>query len=263
MNSWAKAALFFNLPISFSAGLLSFGWTQHMGLPNSSLFGIFSGSACLFLYNCHRYFKRKETGQGQRFFNLLLILCSGSLAIGLITLQALSVDIIKALIFLFPAVLLAAFYLLPDGKRGLRTVPFLKAPLVSITWVYLMFVFPLTYVDSHDIQQMYAFMGFLFFFFALTLPFDTRDVKVDSPKLLTIPMVFGLRNTCLLGCLLLTGFWFTLFTFDSSPEWRWGFTCFTMVAILGMLWPLRFRNNLYYIGLDLLPGILGMLLLLT
>ena len=127
MHKWTNTLLFFNLPIGFSAGLLSFGWTKHAGVPNSLLFGIFIGSACLFLYNCHRFFKIRVSQHDRRISFQLRLLCIGTLTISLVCLTLLPGEIVTKIGCLFPALILGAFYLLPDGKRGIRNIPFLKA----------------------------------------------------------------------------------------------------------------------------------------
>jgi hypothetical protein len=261
MHKWAKDVLFFNIPISLSAGLLSFGWTQHIGIPNSIIYGLFNGSACCFLYNSHRFFKTKQGQHALRHSFRLRIIRICSLTIGLLSLYFLSALTVKKIAALFPAIVLAIFYLFPDGKRGLRNISFLKAPIVSLTWTYLLIVIPLVFEHRFEGLQMNCILAFWLFFLALTLPFDTRDVSVDSPQLLTLPMVLGNRKTALLGVLMYIGCWLLLLHQMQATEWKWALSAFTLVLITLMCWPTSRRNNLYYIGLDLMPGMLGILYL--
>jgi hypothetical protein len=261
MHKWAKDVLFFNIPISLSAGLLSLGWTQHVGIPNSIIYGLFNGSACCFLYNSHRFFKTKQGQHALRHSFLLRILCACSLTISLLSLYFLSALTVKKIAALFPAIVLAMFYLFPDGKRGLRNISFLKAPIVSLTWTYLLIVIPLVFEHRFESLQLNCIFAFWLFFLALTLPFDSRDVAVDPPQLLTLPMVLGSRKTALVGMLMSVGCWLLLLHQIPTIEWKWTLSVFTLVIITLMTCPSSRRNDLYYIGLDLMPGMLGILYL--
>jgi hypothetical protein len=168
---------------------------------------------------------------------------------------------VNKITILFPALVLGTFYLFPDGKRGLRNIPFLKAPIVSLTWTYLLIAAPLILTNHFEGTHTNSLVGFWVFFLALTLPFDLRDRSVDAPQLFTLPMVLGSKKTGILGVILTVGCWLLFVQQIPTAGWKWTWSSFTMVLISLMLWPKTRRNDLYYIGLDFMPGLLGLLLL--
>ena len=75
---------------------------------------------------------------------------------------------------------------------GLRQVPFLKIFIISIIWTistFLILVFENNIVLDKTI--LFHFLTRLFFVFAITIPFDIRDLPFDNSRLKTIPIVFG------------------------------------------------------------------------
>ena len=120
----------------------------------------------------------------------------------------------KVLITLAPIAVLTLFYSLPVFKNKksifrLREIPFLKIFLISFVWSAATIFLPI-------IQSGYSFAKepvllmlaerFLFVF-AITIPFDIRDMTVDvKEKLITIPILTGKRNALLIANLVLVLF---------------------------------------------------------
>ncbi len=79
-------------------------------------------------------------------------------------------------------------------QKTIRDIPFLKIFIIIFCWTYLTFFFPLIYYNigfSFDVIIHSFIRGF--FLFAITIPFDIRDVKFD--KTLTIPSFFGIKQS--------------------------------------------------------------------
>src|SRR5699024_10858284 len=97
----------------------------------------------------------------------------------------------------------AILYVLPflHGKR-LRDFPFLMIFLIIIAWTTVTYGAPLLRMYhwwSHS-ESFYFLAERLFFFFALALPFDIRDIESDHTlKLKTIPNSLGILNSQLLS----------------------------------------------------------------
>lgn len=103
----------------------------------------------------------------------------------------------ESLVLLIPLGAIALIYPLPiipfKGKRlRLREVPGIKIFLIALVWA-LVTVGLL--VEEHQLawttDVWFVFLHRLFFVFAITIPFDIRDLKYDSLQLKTIPSVLG------------------------------------------------------------------------
>jgi 4-hydroxybenzoate polyprenyltransferase len=90
--------------------------------------------------------------------------------------------------------ILSLAYVLPffKGKR-LRDFPFLKIILISLVWAYVCVVLPVATVGrGWGLPESLMFLEKAFFIFALTIPFDIRDMKWDAETgVKTIPLSIG------------------------------------------------------------------------
>ncbi len=87
-------------------------------------------------------------------------------------------------------------YVIPffgEGKR-LRDFNYIKIILIAVVWAYIS-ILPLLGEVSIHILGMITLERFLFIF-AITLPFDIRDLAIDNTsRLITIPKMIGNKNT--------------------------------------------------------------------
>lgn len=133
--------------------------------------------------------------------------------------QTLSVLVVLATIFSFFLVpkftFLQLLCLLPFGictllyafgvfkvkgqKYSIRYLPGIKIFIIAAVWAGAVVLFPLQTTKT----TLLYFLEVLLFVVALTLPFDIRDLRFDHQKIKTIPMVLGLRNTKIVGGVLL------------------------------------------------------------
>ena len=100
-------------------------------------------------------------------------------------------------------------YGLPIYKNGshlfrLRDVPGLKIFLIAFVWSYVTEGLP-ALINGEPLYYLALFERFLFIF-AITIPFDIRDVNYDASHLATIPQYFGIN----------TAKWMALFAILSS-----------------------------------------------
>ena len=78
---------------------------------------------------------------------------------------------------------------------GLRQIPFAKIFIISFVWsvsTILLLVFENNIIADQNI--VFHFMSLFLFVFAITVPFDIRDVDYDSKKIITIPLFFGVQR---------------------------------------------------------------------
>jgi len=103
--------------------------------------------------------------------------------------------------------LAALAYVLPflSGRR-LRDFSFVKIFLIAITWSWITVLLPAVELGmAFQVPLVFMLLERAFFIFAITLPFDIRDLEVDAfNKVKTIPAQLGCRRTraLALACLL-------------------------------------------------------------
>ena len=79
---------------------------------------------------------------------------------------------------------------------GIRKIPFAKIFIISFVWVnstMLLLVLENTIVISEYI--IWNLISRFLFVFAITIPFDIRDIKHDVGNLITIPLFFGEKKS--------------------------------------------------------------------
>ncbi|MDA0945772.1 MAG: hypothetical protein O2791_01890 [Bacteroidetes bacterium] len=86
------------------------------------------------------------------------------------------------------------YALVPGTRQGLRAYPALKIPLIASAWA-------LATTPDHADAGLFASRWLLIA--GLTLPFDVRDLVVDSSRIRTVPMVWGATTTLHLAVALL------------------------------------------------------------
>ncbi|BAV94662.1 UbiA prenyltransferase family protein [Ichthyobacterium seriolicida] len=90
---------------------------------------------------------------------------------------------------LFPFAVLSLLYSAPYRGNRIREIPFVKIFLISASWTVATVVFPFVELGIR-INFIYLLQIFLFVF-AITIPFDIRDLKLDDASMKTIPQVVG------------------------------------------------------------------------
>lgn len=99
---------------------------------------------------------------------------------------------------LSPAILLSLAYILPFAKgRRLRDFPFVKIFLVATNWSWITVAMPFFYYSQTDhLLLVTMLLERTFFIFAITLPFDIRDLHFDQHHgVSTIPSRYGIKRT--------------------------------------------------------------------
>jgi 4-hydroxybenzoate polyprenyltransferase len=104
-------------------------------------------------------------------------------------------------------------YVIPflNGKKRLRDFNHIKIFLIAIVWSWVTVFLPALEVGvASTLPVGLMILERALFIFAITLPFDIRDLKVDShSNVQTIPTVIGIKKTKILGTVSLA-FAFTL-----------------------------------------------------
>ncbi len=114
-----------------------------------------------------------------------------------------------ALLMLSPFLFMTFFYAIPLFKIGERTIsfrsfPFVKIFAIAISWAAVSVFFPLYEGNYEFTTSVYIeFIQRFFILVAISIPFDIRDIVVDSKLLKTLPQVMGIKGSKKLGTLLL------------------------------------------------------------
>ena len=129
---------------------------------------------------------------------------------------------LKSLIILFPFAIMTVFYVIPFFKTeklefSFRYFPTVKIYSIALAWAGISVLFPLVEAEIKFNSTIYIeFIQRILILIAITIPFDIRDVKSDFKSLKTLPQLFGVKKSKILGTVLLVlfvilGFWNNFF----------------------------------------------------
>lgn len=146
------------------------------------------------------------------------------------------------------------------GGRGWREVPRAKWPAIALVWGVSTGWMPLDWVEAPaDSIRWLNFAAQTAFVAGITLPFDVRDVGIDSSALKTMPQVVGLRFAGLLALGLVSISGLLFFSIDPG----WGRVAATGFALVGILISMRHSSewvcSLWLDGCLILQGVLAFL----
>ena len=155
---------------------------------------------------------------------------------------------LKSLVILVPFAFMTFFYVIPIFKIGgmevsFRNFPGIKIFSIAIAWAGVSVLFPL-YEKGFELNTavFVEFIKRILFLIAITLPFDIRDIHSDSEELKTIPQTLGVKNTKIIGTILLM--FFVLLGFIQKMNL---ITTFTIAIITAaFLWFSTINKSRYY-----------------
>lgn len=145
-------------------------------------------------------------------------------------------------IALFAPGLISLGYVIPflDGKKRLRDLNHIKIFLIAFVWSWVTVILPALELGFFYEKNIWLMaMERVLFVFAITLPFDIRDLKVDThSEVKTIPAIIGIKKTKQLGALvLLVTFLISLILFGEN--------FYSENILLGLM--LSYLSTLYFI----------------
>ena len=153
--------------------------------------------------------------------------------------------------------LLSMAYVLPwlGGRRRLRDLNYLKIFLIAFVWAWVSVVLPALALHLEwSIPVWILFLERLLFIFAITLPFDIRDLEVDAHnRVLTLPAVLGLKKTRILAA----GSLFVMLLLSLLNYWVQAYSAGAVLGLgcsVGIAYGLihfspRFQHDYYFSGL--------------
>ncbi len=131
--------------------------------------------------------------------------------------------------------------ILYDKHKNLRNVSGLKVYIIALVWACVTVVLPL--LNNHvPLDTNVVVTGFQRFVFVTVLmfPFEIRDLNYDSLKLATIPQQIGIKNTKIVGVLLLMLFFLLEFL---KPQLNVEHTVGMLITMFVTLMFLIFANR--------------------
>ncbi|MFK7771480.1 MAG: hypothetical protein AB8F94_05040 [Saprospiraceae bacterium] len=134
-------------------------------------------------------------------------------------------------------------YVIPflKGKKRLRDLNHIKIFLIAIVWSWVTIFLPALEIgDATTLSVWLMILERAVFIFAITLPFDIRDLKVDShSEVQTIPAVIGIEKTKNLGMVSLALAFLAALT-------NWFSTGYNVNILLGL--SISFLSTWFFIG---------------
>ena len=258
-----KAIINSNIYISLAAVFLTIETQIQLGMEpqwHPYLFIIFF--ATLFEYNMHRFItvitnkealkadKHKWVRENLKAF-YLLVFCSVA---GFICVAFLAKK--EVLITLAPIAILTLFYSVPvfGNKKSffrLREIPYLKIFLIAFVWSASTILLPIIQSNSsfNKANVIAMLVERFFFVFAITIPFDIRDIEGDKlAGLKTIPILFNENKSNVLSYLsLFIFFLISLFHYQLQNRWFiiWALSISTLTTFV-FLKTKKIRTFPYY-----------------
>lgn len=159
------------------------------------------------------------------------------------------------LLFLLGLGLITFFYAVPffprnlviDSNLNLRSVSGLKVYVIALVWSGVTVFIPLIN-NNYDINTDVILVAIQRFILVLVLilPFEIRDMRYDSLKLSTIPQKIGIKQTKLVGVLLLMVFLFLEYFKDIiNPEKLIYLLIITIILSLFLVFSREKQNKCY------------------
>lgn len=227
-----------------------------------SILPIFIAAATFFLYNIHKpitYFLKKQFIENQRFLKTKAFSTPLSILTvlsGLFCFYAFFQIQTTTQLSLIVAATLSLAYVLPVFRgRRLRDLPFVKIFTIAFVWAFVTVILPVQELHkTMDINIGLMFLEKTCFVFALTIPFDIRDMDFDAlTNIKTLPLSIGLKKAKYLAFLCLIICIFLIFILNKNEIYSTKQTILLTISYLASSIVIYFtqknRNDYFFYGL--------------
>jgi hypothetical protein len=204
---------YINSSIHVALSVFSLTWITLLeyGIPYDEALLFFVFFASISGYNFVKYFgiakfHHRSLADWLKAIQIFSFLCFISMCYYALQLR------VNALFFIVGLGLVTFFYAIPflpkhlflDSKNNLRNIGGLKVYLIALVWTGVTVFLPIINND-YTINADVVITGIQRFVFivVLMLPFEIRDLMYDSLKLATIPQKIGVKQTKIIGVVLL------------------------------------------------------------
>ncbi|MBI1837428.1 MAG: hypothetical protein HYR91_09205 [Flavobacteriia bacterium] len=233
---------FSNLYISIAAGILVSGMSHLLHYSHVFEIGIFVFSSTICIYTFQRYikFKFEKTRESElndwlknhQYLQLFIILVGGCIAIYFYFFILNAFESTKYWMLL--SFILSVLYAVKIKGWNLRDVPYMKIHLIAIVWGKA-FLFPVLLNQDFTFSTLLFLGSHYFFFIAICIPFDIRDLHYDNSRMKTIPQLYGVANARIFSLLALFVFIILIFYSNSNLIQNylfWISVCYTAILVL-------------------------------
>ncbi len=214
------------------------------------------GAGTVVIYNAHRLIgiKRMTDHDNGRYLVLKRqypYIVAFTLLFGVTSCYFLTILPFKVVLLMVAGILPTLVYILPilNGRRG-RDFGEIKIIVVALVWTYLCISIPSILKGDMTGISIIVQLAVLFFFIAITLPFDARDFYIDNAlDVKTIPSYLGIRRTLIAGqvIVLCSGIlaWLYLILFYPDSDIGWVLLIVHIVSFIFIYnWSPK-KNDLY------------------
>jgi hypothetical protein len=199
--------IYTNCWVAACVSSLVFGISSYYHIQDSWLYGIWSFTGTVSAYQAHRLIRLRQLQYTVRSNRRLLWmqntysfqwlwLILNSLAFGALSLL-IPLTNSTILLIILNAVIVGLYVIpLPFLKNGIRSLPFAKNILISLSWTCIVAV-PFT---SGNLPIDWRIPVLIFIaVFAQIVPFDARDKDYDDQRMRTIPQLIGTTASMYVG----------------------------------------------------------------
>ena len=163
---------------------------------------------------------------------------------------------------IIPLVLLAGFvsliYVIPFRKKSLREIAYLKSPLIAFVWTTIIIAFP--WVNEYGISSTIfpELLAYFYYFVALTIAFDIRDLEHDFPTQKTTPQVVGITRAKVFSVMLILLFVWIIAIVNEYMRYNFLFYGGSLSSLLLILGINKQRKEGYYALIDASMMVIGL-----
>ncbi len=154
--------------------------------------------------------------------------------------------------------LVSLIYVVPFRKKSLREIAYLKSPLIAFVWTTIIIAFP--WVNEYGISSTIfpELLAYFYYFVALTIAFDIRDLEYDFPTQKTTPQVVGIRRSKVFSILLILLFTSIIAIVNENMRYNVVFYIGSISSILLILGINKQRKEGYYALIDASMMVIGL-----
>jgi len=162
-------------------------------------------------------------------------------------------------LILIPMGGLSIFYVIPiipfyKKSPSLRDIPYLKIIVIGITWAIAIVWLPMVDIKFHigmnPSTLLFSILQVFFFVFAITIPFDVRDIKFDKLNhLKTIPRLIGIKGSVIFSEIILIGSIFLLYNLPVVGAYFYPLLIGHVITMLIIAFTNEKRNEIFFAGL--------------
>jgi hypothetical protein len=165
----------------------------------------------------------------------------------LLHIKALTIILVFGIITFLYAIPFLPNKMIYHEHRNLRNISGLKVYIIALVWAGVTVVLPLINNGIHiNIDVVITVIQRFIFVIVLMFPFEIRDLNFDSLKLATIPQQIGIKNTKIIGVLLLLVFFFLeLFKNETSENQIMAILIATFICLLFLIFANRNQGKYY------------------